>query len=209
MGTRGILMVKSNGEYKVAQYSQWDNYPSGNGFRTVEFINNPSFNTSLFKEKVDNLTEWSNEDLAELNKKVENGSLNGRISLYPELSRDTGSDIFKLIYDDKVKKVNLNIDFVKDSIFCEWGWCINLDTNCLDCFKGFQKEPLLENQPFYYLQDYMGEYYPIKLICSIPFNQLSGFMSANDFENHINLIIKMGKNEIMDNGIPKIWDENI
>lgn len=216
MGTRGILMVKSNGEYKVAQYSQWDNYPSGSGFKTIDFINDPFFTTSLFKEKVDNLTQWTDNELDELDKKIENGELNNWKSSYPELSRDTGSDIFNLIYNDKVKKVKLDTNFAKDSLFCEWGWCINLDTNCLDCFKGFQEEPLSEDQPFHYIQASMGErdyiypfgYYPIKLICSIPFNELSEFIDGKDFERYIEDILT-GNNKIMDNGIPKNWEENI
>ena len=201
MGTRGILMVKSNGEYKVAQHSQFDSYPSGQGFGTVMFINQPYFDIGLFKTKVDNLTQWIEEEIGE--------DIDG--DMYPELLRNTGSDIFNFIYKDKVKKVISHINFVKDSLFCEWGWCINLDTNCLDCFKGFQEEPLSEDQPFHYIQASMGEkdgYYPIKLICSVPFNELSKFNTKYDFEEYIDGIISFGDKTIMDNGIPKNWEED-
>jgi len=32
-------------------------------------------------------------------------------------------------------------DFIKDSLFCEWGYIINLDDNVLEVWRGFQKEP--------------------------------------------------------------------
>lgn len=201
MGTRNLIMVKSSEKYKVAQYSQWDGYPLGNGFNTVQFINNPQFDRDLFKIKVDNLTEWTKQEILDLD-----------IETYPELSRDTGTDILKLIYEDKVKKVISKIDFAWDSLFCEWGWLINLDTNCLDCFEGFQKEPLSEDQPFSDLQQAMNEddeYYPIKLICSIPFNELSEFNTKYDFDNYIRDIINLGGKTIMDNGIPKVWNDEI
>ena len=31
MGTRGLTMVVSKGKTRVAQYGQWDHYPSGQG----------------------------------------------------------------------------------------------------------------------------------------------------------------------------------
>ena len=192
MGTRGILMVKSNGEYKVAQYSQFDNYPSGQGFETIIFINQPDFDIGLFKEKVDNLTQWTSEEIGDY--------------------ADIGSGIFNLIYNDKVKKVISSINFVKNSLFCEWGWCINLDTNCLDCFKGLQTESLEGNQPFHYLQSNMVEnpiYYPIKLICSIPFDKLSEFNNGKYFEYYIDEIISFGEKTIMDNGIPRNWNSEV
>lgn len=205
MGTRNLTLVKSNGEYKVAQYSQWDGYPSGQGYRTVDFLNHPSFDIELFKNKINNIIHWSSKDIDKLDENIDYDS-------YPELAIDLGADVLYSIYNGKITKVNLSINFASNSLFCEWAWCVNLDTNCLDCFKGFQTEPLSNDQPFYFLQDKMTEkdvYYPIKLICSIPFDEVSKFNTRYDFKNYIDDIIQMGDKPIMDNGVPVIWEENI
>ena len=38
MGTRNLVCVVKGGEYKVAQYGQWDGYPTGQGETIVEFL---------------------------------------------------------------------------------------------------------------------------------------------------------------------------
>src|SRR5574337_1233174 len=38
MGTRNLTAVMMNGEYKVAQYGQWDGYPEGQGKTILEFL---------------------------------------------------------------------------------------------------------------------------------------------------------------------------
>jgi hypothetical protein len=171
----------------------------------VNFLNQSGFDIELFKNKINNIIHWSSKDIDKLDENIDYES-------YPELARDLGAEVFYSIYNGKITKVNLSINFASNSLFCEWAWCINLDTNCLDCFKGFQTEPLSNDQPFYFLQDKMTEkdvYYPIKLICSIPFDEVSKFNTRYDFKNYIDDIIQMGDKPIMDNGVPVIWEENI
>lgn len=38
MGTRGLTCVFENGKYRVAQYGQWDHYPSGQGAIILSFL---------------------------------------------------------------------------------------------------------------------------------------------------------------------------
>lgn len=50
MGTRHFIGVKQNGEFKVAQYGQWDGYPSGQGANVLKFLQNVDL--KQFAEKV-------------------------------------------------------------------------------------------------------------------------------------------------------------
>ena len=38
MGTRNLTAVFIDGEYKVAQYGQWDGYPGGQGMTALHFL---------------------------------------------------------------------------------------------------------------------------------------------------------------------------
>ena len=44
MGTRNLTIVHKNGEYKVAQYGQWDGYPEGLGATLLNFLKNVNSN---------------------------------------------------------------------------------------------------------------------------------------------------------------------
>ena len=53
MGTRHLICVVKDGEFKVAQYGQWDGYFSGQGQNILNFLRDDSFNLSHFKEQLD------------------------------------------------------------------------------------------------------------------------------------------------------------
>ena len=50
MGTRNLTIVHSNGEYKVAQYGQWDGYPEGLGIQLLKYLK--EINMLLFRGKL-------------------------------------------------------------------------------------------------------------------------------------------------------------
>lgn len=51
MGTRNLTMViDRKGEIKVAQYGQWDGYPSGQGATILEFAKDKEKMSKLEKE---------------------------------------------------------------------------------------------------------------------------------------------------------------
>lgn len=153
MGTRHLIMVIKDQTTKVAQYGQWDGYPSGQGFMILDFFRNndlEKFRSQL--DKVHWITEEKNKEVDDFNK-----SLSGWDSYklfnekYPELSRDTGSGILDIIMKTE-KELYLidNSDFIKDAIFCEWSYIINLDDNTLkvNFSKTFDLTKLPSNEEF-------------------------------------------------------------
>ena len=86
MGTRNLTIVKHNGEYKVAQYGQWDGYPEGQGVMALEFARRISaINPRLeFTRKVDAIKIASMEYMESINARIDDGSLKNWREKYPE-----------------------------------------------------------------------------------------------------------------------------
>ncbi len=184
MATRHLICVYVNGKYKVAQYGQWDGYPDGQGVDILSFLKKA--NISLFKEKVLHNTNFiTDKELDETwveagAKKEDDGFVSIGIAdkhekLYPSLSRNTGAKILELIYgaeDGEIIPLSNRLSFAQDSLFCEWGYVIDLDKNTFEVYEGFNKITEFEYQfvkaarqeRFYHLFS-MGdkEYAPIKL----------------------------------------------
>lgn len=180
MGTRHLICVVKNGEYKVAQYGQWDGYPDGQGTGVLKFLT--GMNKELFTQKVEQLSfateeehkqtyidagaepnsEWVTMDVSDRHKK-----------LYPENSRDTGSDILGMVQNStKPLKLINGIDFADDSLFCEWAYVVDLDKNTFEVYEGFNKTPLAESERFYKAEQGKMEYYPVKHVISHNLNAL-------------------------------------
>ena len=64
------------------------------------------------------------------------------------------------------------ITFAKDSLFCEWAYVVNLDTEMLEVYRGFQETPLEPSDRFYHLQEENSKYYPIRKTFEISFKTL-------------------------------------
>jgi hypothetical protein len=136
MGTRNLTMVLSKRKIKVAQYGQWDGYPTGQGKTIAKFLQRA--NIEKFKEKVDNVTFIDDKDLEKVYEECSKG--NSEINLLPpELNRDTAAKILTLIYKGKVKQLRNDLDFAADSLFCEWAYLINLDNQTVEVYLGFNK----------------------------------------------------------------------
>lgn len=171
MGTRNLTIVKRNGEYKVAQYGQWDGYPSGQGVTVLEFAHKlNTINTRMeFIRKVDSVQVASAEYLSDIDRRVEDGEIKDWRKSYPELSRDTCAEILDMIMEKPPGlKLKDDINFAADSLFCEWAYVIDLDENAFEAYVGFNESPLNSSDRFYFLMDkrpmdYQKAFYPIKL----------------------------------------------
>lgn len=178
MGTRNLTMVISKGEFKIAQYGQWDGYPEGQGSTVLSFLN--ECDIDLFRKKLDRCRFIENSERKQ--KEIENflkkiGSKNGWLTSeqsekyhkkYPFLTRDNGAGILYLIYnseDDGLLWLNNSVDFASDSLFCEWAYLIDLDKNLLEIYRGFNTEPLEPKQRFSNMKG-ENDYQPIKMILS-------------------------------------------
>ena len=167
MGTRNLTVVHKNGQYKVAQYGQWDGYPEGLGVTLLNFLK--SVNMQSFKTAIDNVSFLVEEEFNEINKKIDSmkEALLGYEwqKDYPYLSRDCGGDILNHIVFKGVTKIRNSLEFAADSLFCEWAYVIDLDTNKFEIYEGFNKEKLSENERFYFLEDKSeGEYHPVRFV---------------------------------------------
>lgn len=179
MGTRGLFGLRKNNKDKTT-YNHYDSYPSYLGEIMVEFIKNNSlkkmnelydklimideeFKTSQFtKEQKEKYKEFMKKQdffshtLDELNTCKD-------ISMYCFLYEFQG----KLEKYNEYPEIDLMIeysDFIKNSLFCEWAYIINLDTNKLEIWKGGQKKPQKNNR---YGTKKWESYYPCKLIKEI------------------------------------------
>jgi len=181
MGTRNLMCVVSNGEIKVANYCQWDGYPTGQGNDIVKFIID-HMEFEKFQREINKLTFISNKELknlwAECGANPESDFVSFDVSdkfkvQYPHLHRDCGAEILHLIQEGFVESTIDSISFAADSLFCEWAYVIDLDNKVLEVYRGFNKEPLIGKERFKFLKKEEDDYYPVKLLTKFKFEELT------------------------------------
>lgn len=155
MGTRHLCMVKNGDKVLVAQYGQWDGYPSGQGTTVVEFLQ--KLNVQKFKKQLKKVKLLSDEEMsayyrkcyAELDINPQNGWItmeesNRMKDNHPELHRDTGAEIFELILNNKKDELILedSSSFLEDGLFCEYVHVIDISTNKYLIYGDDKKTPM-------------------------------------------------------------------
>lgn len=201
MGTRNMIGVVLNGEYKVAQYAQWDGYPEGQGVGVLKFLQN--CNLELFKEKVSKCKWVSDEQYHSMWLEVGHDTYNsdGWVDtetsdrfrkIYPQFSRDNGSDILGMVYNSENGLLLQNSsDFPKNSLHCEWAYVIDLDKNTFETYEGCNKNPISKSERFYD-NDEVDEYgyYSAKFVIEFQLDDLptkeeylSNFKNEDDEED--------------------------
>lgn len=168
MGTRHLIAVKVDGDYKVAQYGQWDGYPEGQGTGVLAFLRGMERAAFLAKVRATHLITPQEMD--------EYGARLGSnwAKTHPWLSRDAGSDILGYVMQqpDGLWLKN-SIDFAGDSLFCEFAYVIDFDTETFEVFKGFNKEPVPDGARFTArASDGAAGYEPVRLWHSWPLSAL-------------------------------------
>jgi len=164
MGTRNLTVIQLDSEYKVAQYCQWDGYPSDKGIGILEILREGDIN--LIKENVSKLKSIPEEKLQSIQEQFNNDP--DFFESYPHLSWDCGGpEILRMIEENKISECFLNLRFAKESIWCEWCYVIDFDKKTFEVYKGFNKKRLDKSDRFYSEDvSFESEYHPVKLLIS-------------------------------------------
>jgi hypothetical protein len=185
MGTRGAIGFWKDGIHKVT-YNHFDSYPTSLGQRVLEYIHSRSveqlqtdFDRLRLVQENDKDHLPTKEDIVLCKKlgladlSVANQSVNdwycllrnaqGRLDLYTEAG---------LMID--------SVDFLHDSLFCEYAYIINLTTLRLEIYQGFQKtkpfgrysyfEPSGNDVKEAKSRGWNG-YYAVGLVCEFPLDE--------------------------------------
>ena len=139
MGTRNLTCVFYDKKYRIAQYGQWDGYPSGQGVTVLAFLKKvKSARMEKFKELLKKIRFLTDADLKEIDRKYPEGAW---LKHYPQLSRDHGAGILQIVYDaGRGLVLKDSLDFAGDSLFCEFCYVVDLDTNMFEIYEGFNKD---------------------------------------------------------------------
>lgn len=201
MGTRHLIAVQIDGEYKVAQYGQWDGYIEGQGVDILEFLLGIGGDYEPFKQKIRECSFLTQEEIDTINDSIDSddGTINGVpwTKVYPHLSRDMGAKVLPYILKNGGLKLNDRIGFAGDSLFCEWAYVIDFDKNTFEVYKGFNKTPLSEDERFYDIaidSDANG-YFQVRFVksydlCELPtVQQLIEDFTKKD-EGDLNIVVR-------------------
>lgn len=181
MGTRNLTMVIKGEKPVVAQYGQWDGYPSGQGMTALKFLRSKSLDK--FKKKLELIRFATDEDVAEVESFMKSIGVNdGWMDMdqagkyhqaYPFLTRDNGAQILQMIQDNKDPIfLTDSSDFAKDSLFCEWAYVIDLDKNTFEVYEGFNESPLEDGERFHGDKKEDSEYFPVRAIKTYSLDEL-------------------------------------
>lgn len=154
MGTRNLTMVVHNGQTKIAQYGQWDGYPSGQGITILTFLNKIKYPTNYkkFIAKLNRTHFIDDEKQKEIDAFLKSiGCESGWMNMeqadlyhkeYPLLTRNNGAKILWLMYGQKGRKpmwLHDSSDFAADGLFNEWTYVVDLDKRTFEVYEGFKK----------------------------------------------------------------------
>lgn len=165
MGTRNLTMVVSGGQTKVAQYGQFDGYPSGQGSKALLFLRKADM--AKFKEKIEKIRFLTKEEIEKLEGTDWETS-------HPQLNRDHAAEILEMIYEGNITTLSNSESFAGESLFCEWAYVIDLDKNTFEVYQGFNKTPLSENERFFNtpLSSINDEYFQVKHLVTFNLDSL-------------------------------------
>lgn len=129
---------------------------------------------SLVYNHIDSNPKWLGKHVLKAVSKI--NSVNGWNKLKENVSKIENIKVDQLYYDvifiDQVcngfLQHNINNKFIKNSLFCEYAYIINLDTMKLEFYIGYQKVPQIDNK--FGIENIDG-FYPCRLVFVFNLNE--------------------------------------
>lgn len=195
MGTRNLICVFSDDEFKVAQYCQWDGYPEGQGRTIARFLLDKNRVASLRDAIVhtklltdDEFEIWHKENIEPMTggERYISMDVSKRINdTFPQMDRSLGGNILQFLVDnatpENVIPLMNSTSFASDSLFCEWAYIVDLDSEALEVYKGFSNRSPCELNKFGHLTvDPNEKYGLVSFACAIPFEKLTSESPVNE-----------------------------
>ena len=192
MSTRGTYGFRIDGQDKVT-YNHCDSYPSGLGEKIVDFIK--SFDDAELIEiakRIELIDKNSVPNADQISQCVERGFANFDVAGQSDkdwycLLRHAHGDL--TVYQNEPEKVPFvfMIDgqrFLRDSLFCEWAYIINLDDLTLEVYAGFNQNPNESGRYATYKDEEDSEYYGVRLLKAYPLDEIRS-LPIDDFIDEI------------------------
>lgn len=171
MTTRGTWGYRYKGKDHL-MFNRYDSYPEGLGNNIAEEACKCKNLKSLFKQwrKVKYDAKPSQRKLRELGDKG--------CPVHPKETwghQCVSSSKYFYGYNYIVE----DNEFIKDSLYCEYGYIFNLDDDTLEYYVGYQTKPQKDNR---YGCEKIRDFYPCKLSCTIPLSKVKeGYKKGSNF----------------------------
>lgn len=173
MSTRGAIGFRVNAVDKVT-YNHFDSYPGGIGIDVVNFISKTALST-LKKTalRIQLVTDEEEPTVAQISEcdKFYNPNVGGqdKVTWYSLLREAQGRlDVYK----KELKYMKDASDFLKDSLFCEYAYIINVDTGMLEFYKGFNEDLNGAGRYASLTRERKSEYFGVVLVKEYPLAEI-------------------------------------
>ena len=184
MGTRGAWGFRIDGADKVT-YNHFDSYPDGLGDNLVSWLRKKGGRFGKLTAEarslrvIDRKARPTEEEKVRLRPFADLGVSGQSLDDWYCLLRETQG------YPDRTLDAGVMIDsheFLRDSLFCEWAYIVNLDDGLFEVYRGFQREPHDKGRyaalplPDDAGKDYQTgkPYQPVALVAQYPLDDIPG-----------------------------------
>jgi hypothetical protein len=172
MGTRGFIGFVAN-DHESITYNHWDSYPEALGVTMLSFARAIEDRAAVKRSAAELVhvsddappTDEQIEALARFtNRSV--GELKDRPEWYQVLRKTQGDPAMVLA----AGYVEHNPEWPVDSLFCEWGYLLDLDREVLEVYEGFQTSAHAEGR--FHDRGRRDGYFPVRLVATYPLDAL-------------------------------------